>query len=100
MEFGPLRKYGVSPIIRAIDWYRKNMNNGYLLEFKVGKGEVLATTLGVLPNVGQRIEADYLLQSLTDYAKSTAFAPSAHVLRVEFMRLFKQRATPSSEPRP
>jgi hypothetical protein len=92
MEFGPLRKYGVSPIIRAIDWYRKNMNNAYLLEFKVGSGKVLATTLGVLPNVGKRIEAGHLLRCLTNYAKGPAFAPSASVPRDEFMKLFSQRA--------
>ncbi len=91
MEFGPLKTYGVSPIIRAIDWYRENMNNAYLLEFKVGGGKVLATTLGVLPNVGKRTEADHLLRCLTEYAHSPAFAPQASVPRAEFLKWFSQR---------
>jgi hypothetical protein len=100
MEFGPLRKYGVSPIIRAIDWYRKNMNNAYLLEFKVGTGMVLATTLGVLPNVGKRVEADHLLRCMTDYAQSPAFAPQASIPRAEFLKWFSQRSAESKPSRP
>ena len=48
MEFEPLRQYGVTPIIRGIDHYYSNRNNAYLLEFTVGKGKVLACSLGVL----------------------------------------------------
>ncbi len=91
MEFGPLRKYGALPIIRAIDWYRKNMNNAYLLEFNVGSGKVLATTLGVLPNADKRIEARYLLRCLADYAKGESFKPSANVPRAEFLKWFSAR---------
>lgn len=91
MEFGPLTKYGVTPIIRAIDWYRKNMNNANLLEFKVGKGRVLVTSLDVLSKTPDHIEARNLLKTLEDYARGPKFEPSATVPREEFTRLFSQR---------
>jgi glycosyl hydrolase family 2 len=109
MEFEPLRKYGVTPIIRGIDHYYSNRNNAYLLEFTVGKGKVVACSLGVLerlkentpPHVSwgnaaafipnETLEATYLLKCFIDYAHGTRFAPPADVPREEFLRLFKIR---------
>jgi hypothetical protein len=98
MEFGPLRKYGVTPIIRAIDWYRKNMNNAYMLEFKVGAGKVLVTSLDVLrqaqdvlSKTPDHIEARNLLQTLIRHARGSRFDPAATVPRDEFVRLFSLR---------
>jgi hypothetical protein len=88
MEYEPLRSYGVEPIIRLIDHYAANRNNAHLLEFKVGKGRVLATTLNILPNVDKRIEARYLLRCLTEYVAGQEFAPKASVPRAEFLRWF------------
>ena len=92
MEFGPLRRYGVTPIIRMIDHYAANRNNAHMIEFSVGAGKVLVTTLGVLPNVGKRIEARYLLRCLADYARGPAFEPRASVTRAEFLKFFSQRS--------
>jgi hypothetical protein len=91
MEFSPLRQYGVAPIVRMIDHYAANRNNAHLIEFNVGAGKVLATTLGVLPNVEKRIEARYLLRCLADYAKGESFKPSASVPRAEFLKWFSPR---------
>jgi len=91
MEFSPLRKHGVLPIIRVIDHYAANRNNAYMLEFKVGKGAVLATTLGILPKLSERIEAEYLLNCLADYARGSTFQPAASVPKSEFVRLFGPR---------
>ena len=109
MEFEPLRKYGVTPIIRGIDHYYSNRNNAYLLEFAVGKGKVVVCSLGVLerlkantpPHVSwgnptaftpnQTIEATYLLECLIEYAHGSRFVPPADVPREEFLRLFKIR---------
>ena len=106
MHFEPLRKHGVSPIIRGIDHYVSNRNNAYLLEFNVGKGKVLACSLGVLeklkpdaaPHVSwanpdafipnKSIEAAYLLKCLLDYAHGESFTPAANVPREEFLGLF------------
>ena len=51
MNFEPLRPYGVKPIIRMIDFYKNNANNAHLLEFGLGKGKVLATSLNLLTNL-------------------------------------------------
>ncbi len=91
MEFGPLRPYGVDPIVRMIDHYAANRNNAHLIEFKVGAGKVLATTLGVLPNASKRIEARYLLRCLADYAKGQSFMPSANVPVGEFVKWFSPK---------
>ncbi len=91
MEFSPLRQYGVAPIIRGIDHYLANRNNAYLLEFRVGNGKVLVTSLGVLPNLAKRIEVRHLFGSLLNYTQSPRFAPVADVPRDVFQRLFSPR---------
>lgn len=91
MEFGPLRAYSVTPIIRMIDHYAANRNNAHLLEFNVGRGRVLATTLRLLPNAATHIEARYLLRCLANYARSDAFRPAASVPRAEFLKWFSRR---------
>jgi hypothetical protein len=88
MEFEPLREFGVEPIIRMIDHYAANRNNAHLLEFKVGKGRVIATTLNILPNIDKRIEAGYLLHCLADYARGTEFNPEAVVPKNAFVKWF------------
>jgi hypothetical protein len=91
MEFSPLRKYGVEPVIRAIDHYAANRNNAYLLEFKVGTGKVLATSLGILPKAAEHIEAAYLLECLATYVRGERFRPAADVPGTEFLKLFRAR---------
>jgi len=95
MEFTPLAQFGVSPIIRAIDHYAGNRNNAYLLEFKVGRGKVIATTLEVLGRFDERIETRQMFQCLLDYAGGPRFAPGARVPADEFLRLFSPRAEPA-----
>lgn len=89
MEFSPLRPFGVTPIIRAIDWYRTNRNNAYLLEFRVGKGRVLVTCLNVLPRLESHIEARGLLECLLRYVRGDRFQPAASVPQEEFLALFR-----------
>lgn len=109
MEFTPLRRHGVTPIIRGIDHYYSNRNNAYLLEFNVGEGKVLVCSMGVLkelkPNTtsqanwgnaaafvpNRTIQAQYLLKCFVDYAQSGRFVPPATVPREEFLRLFRIR---------
>lgn len=89
MEFSPLREYGVTPIIRGIDHYVANRNNAYMLEFGVGRGKVLVTSLGIMQNAPEHIEARYLLKSLADYAASARFQPSANLPKAKFLELFR-----------
>ncbi|HUT74594.1 MAG TPA: glycoside hydrolase family 2 TIM barrel-domain containing protein [Armatimonadota bacterium] len=91
MEFSPLRQYGVEPIIRMIDHYATNRNNAHMLEFRIGAGAVLVTSLGVLPEAAAHIEVRHLLQCLVDYARDQRFAPTAQVPKKEFLRLFSPR---------
>jgi hypothetical protein len=91
MEFSPLRKYGVTPIIRGIGWFRQNPNNAYLLEFMVGKGRVLVCSLGVLQTCQEHIESRNLLNSLLKYAGGAKFKPTASVPREDFLQLFAHR---------
>ncbi len=99
MEFEPLRPCGVTPIIRMIDHYAANRNNAHLLEFRVGSGSVLATTLNILPQTTRRIEARYLLRCLADYARSDAFRPSASVPPADFLKWFTPRpSAPQTAP--
>jgi beta-galactosidase len=98
MEFEPLRPYGVTPIIRAIDWYRTNRNNAYLLEFRVGKGRVLVTCLNVLPRLEDHIEARSFVECLLRYVRGAGFQPTASVPGEEFLRLFRPKEEPKGEP--
>jgi hypothetical protein len=97
MEFSPLRRYGVTPIIRGIDHYMANRNNAYMLEFKVGKGKVLVTSLAVLEKRDEHIEARYLLKCLLDYVQGSRFAPTADVPKDEFLRRFSPRPDSSDK---
>jgi hypothetical protein len=95
MEFSPLRPHGVAPILRTIDWYQANQNNAHLLEFRVGQGAVLLTSLSILPWLPARIEVRNFLQALIEYAKGPEFLPAATVPANEFIRLLRPKsATP------
>jgi hypothetical protein len=93
MHFEPLRPYGVQPVIRMIDHHAANRNNAHLLEFKVGEGRVLATTLNLLANVEQRIEARSLLKCLVEYALSPEFWPTTSVPKEVLLKWFSLRPT-------
>jgi hypothetical protein len=96
MNFEPLRSYGVKPIIRMIDFYKNNANNAHLLEFRVGMGKVLATSLNLLPNLETKLDVRNLAASMMNYVQSEKFAPTAQVPEAEFVRLFVPR--PESKP--
>lgn len=91
LDFGPLLRYGVKPIIRAIDHYLVNRNKAYMLEFRVGKGRVLATSLDVIGQYRRRIEARCLFACLADYVMSDSFRPQARLPAGKFLGLFQPR---------
>jgi hypothetical protein len=94
MNFEPLRPFGVKPIIRMIDFYKNNANNAHLLEFRVGDGKVLATSLNLLPNLETELDVRNLTASLLNYVQGEKFAPTAQVPETEFVRLFSPRPEP------
>jgi hypothetical protein len=63
------------PIIRAIDNFWHGNNKAYLVEFRVGQGRVLATTLNFTQHLGRAPEADYLLNQFIRYVKGPEFSP-------------------------
>jgi beta-galactosidase len=87
MEFGSLVRYGVEPIVRVIDHYKENRNNAHMLEFRIGRGRVLASSLGVPENL-DRIEARYLLWCLTRYCMGNEFEPKGRLPPSRFLHLF------------
>ena len=94
MNFEPLRQYGVNPIIRMIDFYKNNANNAHLLEFGMGKGKVLATSLNLLSNLETKLDVRNLVASMMNYVQGEKFAPAAQVPEPEFVRLFCLRPEP------
>jgi beta-galactosidase len=97
MNFEPLRPYGVKPIIRMIDFYKNNANNAHLLEFGVGQGQVLVTSLNLQTNLDQKLDMRNLTASLMRYAQSENFTPKARVPATEFVRLFSPRPLTKGE---
>ena len=63
------------PIVRVIDGFRLNQPMAYLLEAKVGKGNLMLCTLDLEQDLNQRIEARQMLASLYSYLGSPEFAP-------------------------
>jgi hypothetical protein len=92
LNFGELRQYGVEPIIRDIDFYQTNKHLAYLMEFRVGRGRVLVTSLGILPKLDERLEARELLRRFLEYVGGAEFSPTAEVPPEEFVRLLGPKA--------
>lgn len=97
MNFEPLRRFGATPIIRMIDFYKNHANNAHLLEFGVGKGKVLVTSLNVLPNMDKKLDVRNLMASMMTYVQGDRFAPIARVPAAEFVRLFSKRPDPKAK---
>jgi hypothetical protein len=86
--FGDSQSRNQPVIIRDIDWYRTNKNLAYMIEFNVGRGKVLATTLRILPTLNERLESRYLLKCLIDYAGGSRFTPEANVPAGDLLKWF------------
>lgn len=90
MDFGPLVKNGVEPIIRMVDHYASNRNLAHMLGFSVGDGRVIATSMGIMDSARDKIEARYLLGCLIEYLASD----EDHMVRIPrdtFLRLFSKK---------
>lgn len=87
LNFEPWRTYGVTPIIRAIDWYQANKNHAYLLECQVGRGRALVSTMRLLPATPDRPEARALLDGCMRYLLRDSLPGVASIPPAEFARL-------------
>jgi hypothetical protein len=67
---------GFRPVIQVIDNFARNHRLGILLEARVGAGSLLVCTIQLPEMAATPPAARQLLQSLFDYAGSSAFRPS------------------------
>jgi hypothetical protein len=64
------------PVVGMIDDYHRNHKLGAVIEAKVGKGRLLATSLDLTRDLAHRPAARQLLYSLQQYAAGDRFAPA------------------------
>jgi hypothetical protein len=64
------------PVVPMIDDYHRNHKLGAVIEAKVGKGRLLATSLDLTRDLSQRPAARQLLHSLQQYAAGERFQPT------------------------
>ncbi len=94
----------VKPIVQAIDAPQRSKRLAYLFEARVGQGRLLVTTLRLAEGLFDSRErvvigaphlrvdpgATYLLDQIVRYALGDSFAPSAELLPVHLLSLFKR----------
>lgn len=82
-------KPGLDPIVRVIDDWVTARSLGLIFECKVGNGSLLVSTVDLLTNIDNRIEAKQLLYSLKKYMASKAFAPQQQVEVAKLTDIYK-----------
>ena len=74
-------------IVRQMDSYAQLRTLAMLMEFRVGKGRLLISTMG-LKDLPQKPEVRALRNALIRYTKSEAFEPKVSVTAAELTQLF------------
>ncbi|WP_170147872.1 sugar-binding domain-containing protein [Marinoscillum furvescens] len=69
----------VKPLIRVIDNFTTNRNQGLAFEANVGAGKLLFTTIDLYSLLDERVEARQLRYSLMRYMDSEAFQPDQSI---------------------
>ena len=77
----------LEPLVWVIDNAMRTWKLGMLAEIKVGPGNLLISSVNLIPLSGQYIEARTLLRSLIRYAESGKMQPSVSVPEEEMRRL-------------
>lgn len=83
------------PTVQVIDNVERNHKLGLLFEFAVGKGKILVC-MSDLPSLTQYPEVCQLYKSLTDYMRSSKFAPKTSLSPDQLNALFTTKATESN----
>lgn len=65
----------IQPLIRVIDNYYNNRNLTNLFEVKAGNGKLIFSSIDLISDLDNRIEARQLRHSLIEYMKSSRFDP-------------------------
>lgn len=80
----------IKPIVQVIDNFYKNRKTADILEFRVGTGKLILSSMDIHSNLENRPTARQLRYSLLQYASGDKFAPEAILTETAFLNLFKQ----------
>lgn len=80
----------INPIVRVIDNFYKNRKTANMLEFRVGAGKLILSSMDIHSNLENRPAARQLRYSLLQYASGDNFFPQAVLTETLFLNLFKQ----------
>ncbi len=86
------------PIVRMVDSFIGNRCLGLVLEFRLGKGRLLLTSLDLSRDLASRHAARQLRASLLAYVRSDAFDPQQTVDPPDIERLIGEHQRPPSVP--
>ncbi len=75
---------GTASLVTALDCYARMRNMGMLVEGRVGKGQLLVSSMGLLDNLAYP-EVRALLQSILNYMASEAFKPEQDLQEVAWL---------------
>ena len=84
---------GFEPIVQIIDDAAKSRRLGGVIEARVGRGKLLATSFDLVTNLQNRLAARQLCASLVRYAGSRDFDPKIELEFKYLDSLFKSQAT-------
>lgn len=81
----------IQPLVRVIDNYYKNRNLTNLFEVKVGNGKLIFSSIDLISNLDERIEAKQLRNSMMQYMKSSQFDPKKNMTMQSLLQNFEVR---------
>lgn len=77
------QKSSLTPIVRIIDDWNRNLSLSLLLEARVGKGRLLLVSACLEGDPEERPAAYFLKQAILSYVSSESFAPTGELSREE-----------------
>jgi hypothetical protein len=81
----------LEPIVQVIDDAAKSRRLGAVIEARVGRGKLLATSFDLTSDPGSRLAARQLQTSLLSYAASEEFDPKTE-LQLEYLDILFKKA--------
>lgn len=78
----------ITPVVRVIDDWFQNRSLALLFEVNVGKGKLLVSGIDFWSNMEDRLEAQYLLNSLIQYMDGPKFNPDVTLQMEDIENLF------------
>ena len=85
---------GANPIVENVDNFMNNRRLCSVFEAKVGKGQLIFSSMDLLTDTNNRPVAKQLLFSLLEYMKSDKFNPNATISETDLDILFLKKKLP------